>query len=161
MNLYDGVRVSNHPGPVQLDTGAELDHHGDRHRRLTDGVLRDRLRDVVFEDAEVAARNLRNRVAFVVEHRDVDVDDAGVGLETDVGRAFSFALLLSFEGIFGRLPGLSAGAGESGLPVLAFGSEAFGLGLATVSLPCPRGSCAAAPKIRPQAAMDATSQFFI
>ena len=30
------------------------------------------LRDVVFEDAEIARRNARDEVALVVEHRDVE-----------------------------------------------------------------------------------------
>ncbi len=42
-------------GPILLEQVAELDDHADGHRRFARGEVGDLLRDVVLEDAEVAA----------------------------------------------------------------------------------------------------------
>ena len=61
---------------------AELNDQTDSHGRFTGIEAGNLLRNIVFQDPEILPRNIRNEMAFVVQHRHVYVDDIGLHFET-------------------------------------------------------------------------------
>src|SRR5205814_5011905 len=53
----------------------------DGHRRLARAEIGNLLRDIVFEDTEVAARNIGNEAALIIENGHIDIDYARINLE--------------------------------------------------------------------------------
>src|SRR5262249_23598603 len=93
-----------------------------RHRRLALAERLDLLRNIVFQDAEIPARDIGNEVPLVVEYRYIDADQVHIALETrhrfgNVGLGL-FAEL-RWDGNLFRLAG--------GLPRLGYrGTDVFG-----------------------------------
>ena len=67
--------------PVLLEAGVELDQQANRHRGLREAEAFDLLRDLVFEDEKVPLWDSGDEAAFVIDHRDIDVDQVRLGSE--------------------------------------------------------------------------------
>src|SRR5262249_26886639 len=123
LDKSEGRLQSLIPGvaPVLLEQVAELDHHRYRDRRFAHGHAADLLRDVVFEEAEVARRNSRDEVALIVEHRNIDRDDVYVALEGgEIAAEIGLVLLAVRRGDFRKL-GFALLFGLGGLTGFAYG----------------------------------------
>src|SRR6185312_12077893 len=98
---------------VPLETLAEFDDHGYSHGRLADGKFLDGLRNVVYEDAEDGARQVGNKIVFVIHHRDVDGDEIGLGRKSG-GRGTGIPVLWPWRQFGWNLRKIFRGAGLGG-----------------------------------------------
>src|SRR6185437_3811486 len=74
----------------------------------------------VFKHAECFPRNVRNETVVIVEHRDIDVDDVGLGFEVHLAAVIRLVFGTELRGDFLQVA-VSVGWGGSGLARLRAG----------------------------------------